>query len=300
MKQDVPPMTDLQSVIDHLTGSYPRLSPMLKRAAKYVLDSPAEVATTSMRGLAAAADIAPSTMLRLAKTMGFPSYEAFREPFRDAVRVGGGTFGARAEWLQTLAHEGDSGEVLKDMAQSAIDNLERAFRAAEPATLIRAADLLRQARVAYVVGAGPTNAIARYFYLVGRMALPNLVVADAISGSMIDELAHTGPDDVLVAISTAPYARDTVQSTEFARSRGTRLIAVTDSRASPLAHDAEAILMIPTSSPQFFPSQTATIAMLESLLAFAVSRGDRSTVEKIAQIERLRFSERIYWQAHDP
>ncbi len=292
-------MTDLETLIDRLAGAYSSLSPQLRLAAKHVLDSPAEVAITSMRGLAAAAKVAPSTMLRLAKVMDFPSYEAFRKPFREAMRAGGGDFGSRAEWLQALAHEGDTGSVLQDMALSAMDNVERVFRSVEPRTLIRAADLLRQARRAYVLGGGGMHPIAAYFHWVGRMALPNLLCVDARSGSMIDDLAHMGPDDVLVAISVPPYAHETVRATDFARRRGAGVIAVTDSRVSPLAHEAAALLIVPTSSPQFFPSQTATVALLESLLAFVVSRGDRGTVEEIARDERLRFAERIYWRSED-
>ena len=82
----------MQQVMDRLTEAYPALSPQLKRAAKYVLDRPAEVAVNSMRRVAAAAQVAPSSMLRLAKTLGYPSYEAFRRPFQDSVRGSGGDF----------------------------------------------------------------------------------------------------------------------------------------------------------------------------------------------------------------
>ena len=103
-------MSDFDAVLDQLTTTYPQLSPQLKRAAKYVLDCPAEVAINSMRKVALSADVGPSTMLRLAKRLGYESYEDFRLPFREALRSGGGSFTGRVEMLRSLEGSAREGE----------------------------------------------------------------------------------------------------------------------------------------------------------------------------------------------
>ncbi|MFB3076987.1 MAG: hypothetical protein ACE1Y4_03180, partial [Lysobacterales bacterium] len=72
-------------------------------------------------------------------------------------------------------------------------------------------------------------------------------------------------------------------------------LRISDSRSSPLAQDAACLLLIPTQSPQFFPSYTAVVAVLEALTAFIVSGGDQRTVAKIADMERFRRDADIYW-----
>ena len=52
---------------DLLTREYPGLSRQLKKCAAYILEHPSEVATLSMRQLAARAGVPASTMNRLAK-----------------------------------------------------------------------------------------------------------------------------------------------------------------------------------------------------------------------------------------
>jgi DNA-binding MurR/RpiR family transcriptional regulator len=86
-----------------------------------------------------------------------------------------------------------------------------------------------------------------------------------------------------------------VHAAAFARDRGARVIAISDSRSSPLARGAACLLLIPTQSPQFFPSYTAAVAVLETLAAFIVAGGDKRTVAKIADVERFRYSADIYW-----
>jgi DNA-binding MurR/RpiR family transcriptional regulator len=71
--------------------------------------------------------------------------------------------------------------------------------------------------------------------------------------------------DVMIAISYAPYAEETLQATEFALARGARLIAITDSRMSPLGNDATVTLVISESSTFGFRSLTNTMALAQSL-----------------------------------
>jgi DNA-binding MurR/RpiR family transcriptional regulator len=288
-------MSDLTSLIDRLAADYPGLSPQLRQAAKFVLDSPTEVAIKSMRRVAAAAGVAPSTMLRLAKAIDYASYEAFRKPFQEAMRERSEGFGNRAKWLQNIAEHSDSGALLSSMAHAGIANLESVFQTNQPETFVNAAKLIRSARQAFVVGAGGAHGFAHYFHYVGKMALPNLRMASIHAGSLIDDLVDLGPSDAVIAMTMQPYTSATVRAAAFARDRGSRVIAITDSRSSPLARGAACLMLIPTQSPQFFPSYTAAAAVLETLTAFIVSGGDKRTVAKIADVERFRYAENIYW-----
>ncbi len=287
--------SDLQSVIDRLAADYPELSPQLRQAAKFVLDSPAEVAIKSMRRVAALAGVAPSTMLRLAKAMDFASYEAFRKPFQEAMRERGAGFGDRAKWLQEMDGHSDSGALLSSMVRADIANVETAFRTNKLKAFVKAANLIRSARQAYVVGAGGAYGFAHYFHYIGRMALPNLRMASTHAGSLIDDLVDLGPSDTVIAVTMRPYTSATVHAAAFARKRGARVIAISDSRSSPLVRGAACTLLIPTQSPQFFPSYTAAVAVLETLAALIVSGGDKRTVAKIADVEQFRYGVGIYW-----
>ncbi len=293
-------VSDLQSLIDRLTAAYPDLSPQLRQAARFVLDTPTEVAIKSMRRVAAEAGVAPSTMLRLAKAIDYANYEIFRKPFQEAMRDRGNRFGSRAKWLQKLAERSDSGALLSSMARADIANVESAFQSNEPKSFARAAKLIRNARQAFVVGTGGAYGFAHYFHYVGRMALPSLRMASVDSGSLIDDLVDLQPSDAIVAMAMRPYSSATVRAAAFARDRGARVIAITDSRSSPLARDAACLLLTPTQSPQFFPSYTAAVAVLETLAAFIVSGGDKRTVAKIADVERFRHDADICWDESGP
>lgn len=281
----------MHDLLNTLSNSYADLSPQLRLAAKHILDRPEDVAIKSMRAVAADAGVAPSTMVRLAQATGHKSYEAFREPFQNNVRKGGASFASRTEWLVELAAEGDSGKLTGSMAEAVISNVESAFRGIETETLEAAADMLRSANRVYVAGFGGMNAVASYFYFVAHMVLPNFVLVGASGGTSIDDLAHIGEGDVLATFSVEPYSRETIRAGAFAKKRGAKAFTITDSRASPSGAAADVALFASTTSPQFFPSQAAVIALIETLLALIVAHGDDRIIEWMEDLERVRADE---------
>ena len=100
-------------------------------------------------------------------------------------------------------------------------------------------------------------------------------------GSMHEgQMRSVRPGDVMIAISYAPYAEETMQVAQQAVERGAQLIAITDSRMSPLAREAATTLLVQDSATFGFRSLTATMGLAQSLfvaLAFRLELSYRPT-----------------------
>ena len=64
-----------QDVLSSLSDGMESLTPEMRKAAAYVLDNPNDVSVSSIREIAAVADVKPNTFVRLAHTLGFDGYE---------------------------------------------------------------------------------------------------------------------------------------------------------------------------------------------------------------------------------
>ena len=76
-------------VLERLTEEWDALTPEAQKAARYVLENPADVGVSTVREIAEAANVKPNTFVRMARQVGFEGYEDFRAPFREAIRKGG-------------------------------------------------------------------------------------------------------------------------------------------------------------------------------------------------------------------
>ncbi|MEM8972560.1 MAG: MurR/RpiR family transcriptional regulator [Pseudomonadota bacterium] len=283
------------SIIDRLQASYGAMSPRVRQAARYLMDNPNEIGVSSMRQIAYAANVPPNTLVRVAKAIGLDGYEELRHPFREALKRGGDSIPDRARSLQKASRSGRHNDLFQQLSESSVANVETLFAQMSITDLREAARLIIKARNACVLGMGGCYSAMQGFYYVGRMALPNLSFTPQPASTPLDDVARLGPKDVLFAATYYPYRREAVETALTAKARGVKLIAMTDSRSSPIAADADLLLLVPTTTPQFFPSTLAMVALLESLLAFIVSETGNDAVANIESFDEERRTSGIYW-----
>jgi DNA-binding MurR/RpiR family transcriptional regulator len=127
------------------------------------------------------------------------------------------------------------------------------------------------------------------------MALDKLVQLPRLGSLAADDLVKAGPEDVLLAMTFRPYRTDIVETARMAADRNMTVVAITDSRSSPLALASDYTFVTPNSTPQFFPSLVATLALLETLTAFIIADADRQVVANIDEFHRKRMEAGVYW-----
>lgn len=287
------PDLDPTPILGALTEALDELSPQVRRAANYVLDNPGEIAVTSMRGIAEAAEVKPNTLVRMARAVGFDGYEDFRAPFRQQAAEGSPSFPDRARFLRSINEGGRHGTLLADMAAAALRNVETLFAGLDLTELKAAADLLDDAARANVLGVGTGQPLAANFAYVASMAVDNIAAIPTI-GLAIDDVGHMTPRDVLVAITFSPYRFEIVDAVEMASANDVPVIAITDSLAAPIVRHARHHFVVPNDSPLPFSSNVAASALLETLLAFVVADAPDDVVSSIDAFHANRRAAGIY------
>lgn len=276
---------DKRALDQRITQQFPALTPKLQVAARHVLDHPRDVAMQSMRALAAQAGVQAGVMLRLARELGFENYEAFREVYRAWLGQGEDTFSARASALQQRGAQHADARLAADMLQSEMQNLAQTLAPATVDRLAAAHKLLARARHVYVLGLRSLFPAAYYFSYACGMFRHDTTLLAGTGGVFTDALRPVGAGDALVVFSAAPYARDTVAAVEFARERGARIVAVTDSPVSPVAGPAHALVLFANASPSLFPSVVPALSVAQTLVAMLVQGGGQASLDEIANSE---------------
>jgi DNA-binding MurR/RpiR family transcriptional regulator len=268
------------------------LAPRLKEGARYVLDHPQEVALYSLRNLAERAGIAPATLSRLARAVGCEDYEAFRESYRR--KLTGKHFFERAIRIQTDDQGKD--DAMVGQAQALAANIEAFIAEDSDGASATAAELLLAAERVYVLGLMSSFSLAAYAHYVARMALPGWSLLGRTGESLSDSLQEIGPKDALLAFSSEPYCRGTVEACRQVRAIGASVVVITDRRSGPLARQADAALVVSSDSPSFFPSASAQMAVLEGLLATIMKKAGPDAVARLESMERSRWDFGEYWK----
>ena len=281
---------------DRLTRAYPKLSPQLKKCAAYILEHPSEVATLSMRQVAARADVPPSTLNRLARALDCRTYNEFRALYRDSINEqSAGFFALEAGQLHAAARESEIDHTLNAFQQAAIGNINTLFDHIDRAAVERAVQALTEARNVLVVGMHASHSFANYLRYVAATVFRNWHLVVRHNGDLPYLVEALTPADVVVCIAMEPCAADTIKIARRAREAGARVVGITNRRTSPLAACADDILLFSAESPSFFPSHIGAAALVEMLVGMIAARGGQSVVENVERLDRFRREMGEYW-----
>ena len=288
-------MNPYNDVLKRLESGYATFSPQLRRAAKWILDNPDTVAFNSVRSIADEIGVTSTTMVRLVKQLGFQRYNEFRECFRQNYARGTTGFTDRAKWLQEISRGQGDAALVREVATSSLANIEELFSDTDTGLLTEVADRIRTAPATHIVCSGAPRWVTAAFQCVAYMAAPTLLPPRPTGGPIIDDYLRVKPGDLALCVMVQPYALETAKASDFVKRQGATIVALSDSRASPLAPLADYFIKIPSNSPQFFPSLIAMLTVLETLTALMVARCDAETAERIEEFDRLRAAEGTWW-----
>lgn len=282
------------TVLERLTDEWDALTPEAQKAARYVLENPADVGVSTVREIAEAANVKPNTFVRMARQVGFEGYEDFRAPFREAIRRGGVSFPDRARWLQDIGKSGELGGLYADMVGAAIRNIEETFAGIDAAGLEAAAQAIWQSRQVFTLGVGVNNANARNFTYLASTGMKQFHAIPRPGSTAVDDLAWADSQDVLIAMTCKPYRTEVIDAIRIAREQGVTIVGISDSPASPVVLNADHGFVVAADTPQFFPSSVSTIALLETLLSFVIAVSSEEIVERVEKFHKRRHQLGLY------
>jgi len=275
---------------DLIRQRFNELSPALQQVARYVLDHPNEVVTGSMRNVGTRSQSTPATLVRFAQTLGFEGWPQLKEAFAADMGLDADTYGERAKQLVGRARDQSlTGEMFEMQRR----NLEATHRQSEQA-LQKACALIEKAPAVRAAGFRACFPIAFSFVYVYRLFRDSVHLVDGQGGSLEMQQRAFAKGDALVVASFAPYSREALQVTEAAKTAGCRIVAITDSAASPLSLLADETLLFTIHSPSFFPSVAAGVALTEALVELLASRAGKPGIRRIDQAEAQLFESGAY------
>ena len=175
----------------------------------------------------------------------------YQSRIREVIASGNGELNSA-----DIAHEFLGGSI------GAMQELQRSLHAP---TFVKAVELLANADSLWIAGSRRSFSVAAYLAYALQHTDKRIQLVSALGSMHEGQMRGLREGDVMIAISFAPYAEETQIAVESAVQRGARLIAITDSRMSPIARDAVATLLVQDNSTFGFRSLTSTMGLAQSL-----------------------------------
>lgn len=287
-----------QLVAQLIAAAFNDMPPRMREIGAYVLDHPDDVALLSMREQARRAGVPPTAMTRFAQRLGYAGYDEMRGLFAASIRERVSDFGVRAGELAARRERLGEPTLARSLANALIERVAALTEPRRLSAIVDAAALLAGAQQILCVGHRSCYAPAYHFaYVAGLYGAPTRLL-DAPGGIGADGLNAAGREDVVLAVSFAPYTRATVEIATAAHELKLPVVAVTDSHVSPLAQIATRTVAVPSDLAHATHVTSPALVVIEMLAALVVAK---SGPEGRAVLERneSEFARRhIYWDGN--
>jgi DNA-binding MurR/RpiR family transcriptional regulator len=262
---------DLEGLRADIVRRYDELSPRLKQVAKYVLDHPNDVALQTLAVIANRCKVQPSTIVRFAKSFGYAGASDIQKLFRDEILSLTPSSSYSERIRQYSERSGNQArqsphELMREFSENNILALKHLQEVVRPADLERALDMIGRAATVYIIGLRRSFPVAAYLAYALRHVDKRAHLIDGVAGMLGEQASIIEARDLLIAVSFHPYARETAEIVTASRARGAQVLAISDSRLSPIARESDLYFEIKDAEVRQFRSLTASLCLAQTLV----------------------------------
>lgn len=267
----------------------PKLSKGHKLIANFILSHYDKAAFMTAQKLGATVGVSESTVVRFATELGYDGYPALQRALQGLMH----NKLTAVQRIEVMNDRLTRDDVLERVLSLDIEKIRRTLEETSVEDFDRAVDMITSADTIYIIAARSTAPLANFLGYYFNLIFPKVkLVHSSTTSEMFEQIMHMDEKDVIIGISFPRYSRQTVKALQFAKSKGTHVIALTDSINSPLAQYADTLLLAHSDMASFVDSLVAPLSLINALIV-AVSIND---IDRVSQ--NFEHLEQI-WEEYD-
>ncbi|MCD7838296.1 MAG: MurR/RpiR family transcriptional regulator [Clostridiales bacterium] len=267
----------------------PHFSKGQKLIANFILNSYDKAAFMTASKLGRTVNVSESTVVRFAAELGFDGYPSMQKALQEMIRN-------KLTSIQRIEVSKDrigNQDVLSMVMQSDIEKIRLTLEETERATFNEAVQRIAGAKRLYILGVRSAATLSEFLTFYFRFMFDDVIgVETSAMSETFEQILHINEGDVLIGLSFPRYSKRTVKAMRYAKDRGATAIAITDSKASPLAEIADVSLLAKSDMASFVDSLVAPLSLVTALIV-SVSRIRSEKLEhNLSHLEQI-------WQEYD-
>ena len=258
-----------------------------KRIAQYITEHYEKAAFMTASKLGMTVGVSESTVVRFATEVGFDGYPALQEMIRNKL--------TSIQRIEVTNDQIGDEDVLDKVLNMDIDKIRRTLEETSREDFKAAVDAIVAAENIYVIGAKSAATLARFITYYFNLMFVNVKLVHTTSSSeMFEQIMRIGKNDILIGISFPRYLTQTVKAFKFAKENGATVIAITDSPASPLAEDADHLLLARSDMASFVDSLVAPLSLINALIVAVGLKKRQEICDTFSKLETIWDEYEVY------
>lgn len=262
-----------------------------KLIANFILKSYDKAAFMTASKLGKTVNVSESTVVRFATELGYDGYPAMQKTLQEMIRN-------KLTSIQRIEVSNDrigTGDILPMVMHSDIEKIRITLEEINRTEFHAAVDAIVGAKRIYILGIRSASALADFLGFYFNLIFEHVVVVHTNSASEVfEQLVRINEDDVILGISFPRYSQRTVKAMHFAHDRKATVVAITDSRDSPLAAVADHALLAKSDMASFVDSLVAPLSLINALIVAVGRKKNEDLSRTFEALEQIWDEYNVY------
>jgi DNA-binding MurR/RpiR family transcriptional regulator len=264
-----------------------------KKAAKFILDNPTDVAFLTIRELAEKIKVDPATVIRTCKKLGYKGYTDLQKQYKKAHKSN--MVPSYDTLLKLLSTDSAQEEIIKNSYRSDMEVLQKTAAQVSYQSIIEVVERIKKSRNLYIIGLEGARIIASFLGFELRTYLKNIHDITNGGGYLFDYIRNFEHDDVVLGISFGRCIRETVMALKSSYERDITTISITDSKFSPLYRYSHISLLTGNSPDSHLSCFTGALSIAIAIISCCSKFERKHAVEQVQNLKEQWEEAKIYY-----
>lgn len=278
-----------QDLIHRINANYKKMSKGQKLIAEYILNNYDKAAFMTAAKLGEKVGVSESTVVRFANVLKYDGYPKLQKALQELIRTKLTTV-QRIEMTSDL----DQSMILKSVLKADMNNIKATIEEVDNEIFEKVVDSIFEADSIYILGLRSAAPLAQFTGYYLNFIFENVRVVTSGVNDILEQLIHIKSDDLLLGISFPRYASRTIEAMAFAKERGAKTIALTDSHLSPLTTYADLTLLARSDMASFVDSLVAPLSLINALIVAIGQRKGPGISSHFSKLEKIWDEYNVY------
>ena len=281
-------MNDLMSKIQNNLSTFSKGQRLI---AKYIIEHYDKAAFLTASKLGATVGVSESTVVRFATELGYGGYPQLQKALQEMIR---NKLTAVQRMEVTSDRMGDQ-DILRSVLSSDIDKIRMTLDEIDRSSFEAAVEAILHARNIYILGVRSSASLSGFLGFYFNLMFDNVKLIHTNSVSEIfEQILRVGDGDVVLGVSFPRYSKRTLKALEYSKKSCATVIALTDSRLSPLSQTADYTLLAKSDMASFVDSLVAPLSVVNALIVAIGMRKQKEISETFTHLESIWDEYEVY------
>lgn len=186
-------------------------------------------------------------------------------------------------------------DVLDSVLNQDIDKIRRTLEETSHKDFYEAVDAIVSARKIYILAARSASALGIFLNYYFSLIFDKVELVTTTSKTEIyEKMFRINEEDVFIGISFPRYSKQAVSAMNFAKRKGARGIALTDSLLSPLAQQADFVLLARSDMASVVDSLVAPLSLINAMIVATALKKKDEVSKTFQNLEEIWDEYEVY------